>query len=278
MERKSLSQVVADHPYADFVNWWPMGRNFVTFMSNAIGSQWQATVRDTGDLATVQRDVATYIELVYHQQAQPTLAEDFLANRERYSWLSGEFDALSYAFYKSAFAAMATNIEDAATLGQARRCFTQQVGRQFYDQVHNYLHLALPQQLSSTADLQQVERALVQVGQFLQQEGYLRDHFAFRFDVDVQHVEKHIVQHREDVVPRLTEGHLVYALYEMGYPAILPSAVYLYQTVGEAQHHSSRTIEELFGRTACLASETADFDPTGYPSDMVVELWEIRPR
>jgi hypothetical protein len=63
----------------------------------------------------------------------------------------------------------------------------------------------------------------------------------------------------------------------MGYPVILPSAVYLYQTIGEAQHHSSRTIEELFARVNCDARETNDFDPTEYPSDRVVELWEIRP-
>ena len=63
----------------------------------------------------------------------------------------------------------------------------------------------------------------------------------------------------------------------MGYPIILPSAVYLYHTMGEAQHHSSRTIEELFDRIGYEARETDDFDPIGYPSDMVIELWEIRP-
>ena len=62
----------------------------------------------------------------------------------------------------------------------------------------------------------------------------------------------------------------------MGHPVILPSAVYLYHTLGEAQHHSSRTIEELFDRVGHEARETDDFDPIGYPSDRVVELWEIR--
>ena len=77
-------------------------------------------------------------------------------------------------------------------------------------------------------------------------------------------------------VGNLSSSNLAYALYEMGYPIILPSAVYLYHTIGEAQHHSSRTIEELFARVGLEARETDDFDPTGYPSDMVVELWEIR--
>jgi hypothetical protein len=57
---------------------------------------------------------------------------------------------------------------------------------------------------------------------------------------------------------------------------ILPSAVHLFQTVGEAQHHSSRTLGELFERAGREAGETHDFDPSGFPSDRVVELWEIR--
>ncbi|MBI2404109.1 MAG: hypothetical protein HYV20_15505 [Gemmatimonadetes bacterium] len=64
----------------------------------------------------------------------------------------------------------------------------------------------------------------------------------------------------------------------MSYPVILPSAVYLFNTIGEAQHHSSRALQELFQRVGCEAAETHDFDPTGYPADMVVELWEIRKR
>jgi len=52
----------------------------------------------------------------------------------------------------------------------------------------------------------------------------------------------------------------------------------LVATVGDAQHHSSRTVEELFARVGYTASETHDFDPSGYPADMVVELWEVRAR
>ncbi len=121
-----------------------------------------------------------------------------------------------------------------------------------------------------------LQQAIAQVGNFLQAQGYLRDHFAFRFDVHIQHAGRQINQTTDDVIRQLQDNRTVYALYEMGYPAILPSAVYLYHTIGEAQHHSSRTIEELFGRMGYRASETADFDPTGYPSDLVVELWEIR--
>jgi len=59
---------------------------------------------------------------------------------------------------------------------------------------------------------------------------------------------------------------------------ILPSAVYLFNTIGEAQHHSSRTMEALFDAMGYEAHETRDFDPSGFPSDRVVELWEIARR
>ena len=103
----------------------------------------------------------------------------------------------------------------------------------------------------------------------------MRDHFDFLFTVNVPFKGRRIVQDESDFLSNLVGGK-AYALYEMGYPAILPSAVYLYQTIGEAQHHSSRTIEELFALCDYQARETDDFDPTGHPSDHVVELWEIR--
>jgi hypothetical protein len=107
-------------------------------------------------------------------------------------------------------------------------------------------------------------------------QGYLRDHFNFLFSLDMEHAGKRIFQKEKEFVTKLREEGCAYALYEMGYPIILPSAVYLYHTIGEAQHHSSRTIEELFDLIGYEARETDDFDPTGYPSDMVVELWEIK--
>jgi len=276
VEHKSLSQVASEHPYPDFAEWWPVGDLFSGFMASAIGAQWQAIAGNAGDLTTVQQDVVTYIDIVYQRAARSTLAADFLAGYNLHQLQSGEFDALSYAFYKSAFTLFAAGTVDEAHVRQQRHRFTQRVGRQFYDQLHEHLELALPQRLAEAQAFAQLQQAISHVGQFLQQQGYLRDHFAFRFDVDVQRGSERIVQRTEDVVHALTHGKSVYALYEMGYPIILPSAVYLYQTMGEAQHHSSRTIEELFGRMNLRASETADFDPTGYPSEMVVELWEIQ--
>lgn len=275
MTDKKLAQIVAAKPYPDYAGWWAMGGDFINYMVEAIGSQWRALHNGQGDLAAVQADVNHYIELVYRRAARPLLATDFIQGRGLSAIQSGEFDALSYAFFKDAYTQLALILPDENQLRAARHAFTQRVGRIFYNQVHDQLRLTLPLQLATEGDFVMLQQAIAQVGNFLKTQGYLRDHFAFRFDVHTQHLGRQIEQGAEDVIRRLHRKRTVYALYEMGYPAILPSAVYLYHTVGEAQHHSSRTIEELFGRMGYQASETADFDPTGYPSDRVVELWAI---
>jgi hypothetical protein len=276
MATKSLAQVVAEKPYTEFADWWPMGADFLAFMSTAIGEQWRAVTNGELDITAVQQEVTSYISLVYQRDARPALAADFLEGRSLSAIQSGEFDALSYAFYKSAFEVLAATIPNHAALREARHAFTQQVGKRFYDQLHEHLALTLPAVLQDAQSFAQLQHAVGVVGDFLQEQGYLRDHFAFHFTVNLHHGAQPISQKPEEVVSRLTQGEAAYALYEMGYPVILPSAVYLFQTMGEAQHHSSRTIEELFGRIGYVASETPDFDPTGYPSDMVVELWTIR--
>ncbi|MEZ4736759.1 MAG: hypothetical protein R3E79_57495 [Caldilineaceae bacterium] len=277
MANKTLAEIVAQKPYRDYAMWWPMGEMFLSFMATAIVEEWRAVVLDPTDLTVVQRAVAEYIELVYAQSARSTLATDFAAGENLALFCSGEFDALSYAFFKTAFLAMADRDGGSSTSARERRAFTQRVGKRFYHQLHEHLQLDLPLTLTTAEDFTRLQSAMIQIGDFLKSQGYLRDHFAFRFDVTAPHLGQQIVQASSDFIDHLQKNGVAYALYEMGYPAILPSAVYLYQTLGEAQHHSSRTIEELFGRIGYVASETADFDPTGYPSDMVVELWEIRP-
>lgn len=277
MANKTLAQIVAEKPYLDYAEWWPMGKTFLAFMSVAIGTAWRAVGHDELALPAVQQDVTDYIECVYRRSARSTLAADFLYGQTLATMRSGEFDALSYAFFKSAFLDIVPQAATAAEAALARRAFTQQVGKQFYHQLHEHLGLSLPATLTRPADFVQLQQALTTVGDFLQAQGYLRDHFAFRFDVTATRPTREIQQKATDFIADLQQYGVAYALYEMGYPAILPSAVYLFHTLGEAQHHSSRTIEELFGRMGYLASETADFDPTGYPSDGVVELWEIRP-
>jgi hypothetical protein len=273
MSTLSLPEAVRRQPYPDFQKWWKLGSYFVGFMAEAIVAEWRA-VDPAGDLARVAAFVEEYTGLVYSRAVRPGLVDDFVARRNLDSFHSGEFDALSYAFYRDAFEGLGQSTAD-GQIQKVRRDFTRRVGRRFFQQLHSHLALHLPAQLTSADDFKRLQQAIAQTGDFLLTEGYLRDHFAFRYDVTASRGSQPISQKTTDFLPALSGG-VAYALYEMGYPIILPSAVYLYQTIGEAQHHSSRTIEELFARCGCTASETDDFDPTGYPSELVVELWEIK--
>jgi len=270
----TLAEITAQHPFPEYQTWWPLGETFTRYMSNAIAPEWRAL---DGQISTVQENTTHYLQTVYNRTAPTGLVDNFVTQHFPYPIQSGEFDALSYAFFHSAFEQMvgqkgAYNL----SLPQARRHFTQRVGKTFFTQLHNHLQLDLPGQLTTEADFARLQANIDRTGTFLVQQGYLRDHFAFTFDVHVTYMGISIHQSPGEFLDALTQNGVAYALYEMGYPVILPSAVYLYHTMGEAQHHSSRTIEELFARVGCDARETDDFDPTGFPSDRVVELWEIR--
>ena len=273
----TLSTVVAQHPYPDFQDWWPIGETFLAMMADAITSQWHALSSPADDFDSVQKTVAEYISLVYGRQARPGLAARFAASEELDTIQSGEFDALSFAFFHSAYRQLASQ-SDGHELNRSRREFAERVGARFFSLLSEHLTLDLPQTLQSDADLAQVKSAIQCVGEFLQENGYLRSHFAFHFDVSASHAGAIIEQKYLEVLPALAGDGTAYALYEMGHPVILPSAVYLHHIMGEAQHHSSRTIEELFARVGCDAWETDDFDPALFPPDLVVELWKIRSR
>ena len=269
----SLTAIVAQHPFPDYQAWRPMGPDFIRFMSAAIHGQWAALPGHSGDVAPVQARAADYIRTVYHRPADPDLAQRFVEQSAARVWQTGEFDALSYAFYHHAFELLARTASP-ADLPRQRRAFTRRVGCLFFDAMADFLDLSLPEGLETATQLGQLQAALGQIGAFLTEQGYLSDHFAFRFDVNARRGSRSIHQTEADFLPNLRQGR-AYALYEMGYPAILPSAVYLFHLLGEAQHHSSRTIEELFRRIGYRASETDDFDPTGFPAHLVIELWEI---
>jgi hypothetical protein len=317
MAQKTLKQIVSEKPFPDYATWWPMGREFSNFMSQAIVSQWAALPHNTGELSQVRAYLAEYLATTSGRaetprlrvetssgdsarayptvgtqarqaEARASLVEDFVRGQFSQPLQSGEFDALSYAFFRSAFELIDQRLSAYShPLERERRLFTRRVGRVFFEQLHQHLQLALPLNLKGEAEFDQLNTAIAAVGHFLQQQGYLRDHFAFYFtetpsartqaEVTTEYAGRQIHQTRADFLAALQRDGLAYALYEMGYPAILPSAVYLFHTIGEAQHHSSRIIEELFARVGYEARETDDFDPTGYPSDRVVELWEIRP-
>lgn len=277
MSGKTLSEVVNAHPFPDYQDWWKLDNDFVMFMSDAIGSEWRALKQQSGDLEPAERYVEEYHRVVFGRSVSGSLVADFINHNHRREYYSGEFDALSYAFYRSAFELIAAHSGAYADpLEIERRRFTERVGARFFSRLEDHLQLDLPSVLDTRADLARLNTCIRQVGEFLTVQGYLRDHFAFTFAVHVNHAGERIDQDEGDLLTNLKVNGTAYALYEMGYPVILPSAVYLYQTMGEAQHHSSRTIEELFKRVGYDAYETDDFDPSQSPSDLVVELWQIR--
>jgi hypothetical protein len=277
MKTKTLDQIASQHPFPDYADWWVMGKDFIGFMSGAIIPEWQKISRQDRDFSPVQAFVSEYIRTVYKREASSALVDRFHRQDFSQPFYSGEFDALSYAFYRAAFEVLAdTTTGHGTALARGRRNFAVRVGERFFTTLAGHLHLNLPSALKTDVDFSLLGENIQTIGSFLVAQGYLRDHFAFRFDLDITHTGRHIEQDAGDFLSGLRQNGIAYALYEMGYPAILPSAVYLYHTHGEAQHHSSRTIEELFDRLGCRARETDDFDPTGFPSDKVVELWEIR--
>lgn len=277
MGQKTLNQIVAEKPFPDYADWWNIGPAFLGFMSEAIVSQWSTLHNNDGVLGIVRRYVSEYLNVVFGREADASLVEDFVNKTFSRPIQSGEFDALSYAFYRSAFELIERHIEAYDhSLERERRLFTKRVGKTFFRLVHTHLDLDLPKNLNNEQDFIRLKDCTREVGAFLKAQGYLRDHFDFLFALDVQHTDLRIVQTESEFLGSLKRNGTAYALYEMGYPVILPSAVYLYHTIGEAQHHSSRTIEELFELIGYEARETDDFDPTDYPSDRVIELWEIR--
>jgi hypothetical protein len=278
MKQVTLHEIVAQKPLVEYRDWWPMGETFVRFMSVAIIDQMGQLLGSADDYGPVTQQVEMYLDLVYGQDSRPGLVSDFISRK----WLqlqSGEFDALSYGFFWRAFELIAHKFyPDEEMVAKEKRLFTKRVGERFFDQVQIHLQLDLPVGLESPGEFAKLRGAIDQVGQFLDEENYLRDSFEFTFDVDVEHAGRRIVQLEVEFIRSLVENGVGHAFYIMGYPAILPSAIYLYNTMGEAQHHSSRIIEELFSRVGYEARETDDFDPTGFPADRVVELWNIRKR
>ncbi len=277
MTGKSLAQVVKERPFPEYAHWWPVGQQFTGFMSAAITSQWLALPNNNGNLDNVQRYVSEYVSIVYDRQASLSLASKFID--KPFLIQSGEFDALSYAFFRSAFEIIQSHVqENPAQIEKARREFTKRVGRNFFHSLSDYLNLRLPGDLHDTQSFKQLQICIQQIGHFLTTEGYLRDHFNFSFAVEGSYAGQKIKQTKNSFLDDLRSNGIAFAIYEMGYPVILPSAVYLYHTRGEAQHHSSRTIEELFSSVGYTARESEDFDPISHPSYMVVEFWEIRKR
>lgn len=278
-EQTPLAALAAARPFPEYRTWWPLGERFSTFMSEAIVTEWAALPGNSGDLEPVRRAAEEYLETVYQRTARPSLVDQFVRRQWTPPLQSGEFDALSFAFFRSAFALLASGRAGTGeALEVARRRFAERVGRRFFERLAEFLQLSLPSGLQDEASFRQLKDAIDRLVEFLREQGYFRTHGAFRFAVRAKRERGFIDQSEDAFLDNLRRRGVAYGLYEMGYPVILPSAVYLFELDGEAQHHSSRTIQELFDRVGCDAREVPDFDPRGYPADLVVELWEIRRR
>ena len=105
----TLASIVAQHPYPDFQKWWPLGEPFLAMMADAILGQWRPLAPSSDDLAAVQTTVDKYITLVYKREARPGLAANFAAATDLNTVQSGEFDALSYGFFRSAYGSLASH-------------------------------------------------------------------------------------------------------------------------------------------------------------------------
>jgi hypothetical protein len=275
--RKNLNLITKKQLFPDYAEWWKLGKNLSEFMSESIVSQWSELHHNDGDLKSIENNVSEYMKVVYVKDPRLSLVTDFVDKSFSSPLQSGELDALSYSFYYSAFELIDNCTEkNKHLLTKEKRLFTKSVGKIFFQLVHNHLNLELPLRLEKGPSFFQLKNCLQNLGNFLKTQGYLRDHVDFKFELDIAYAGKRIVQTESAFLGRLENKDVAYALYEMGYPVILPSAVYLYHTFGEAQHHSSRIIEEIFARMGYEAQETDDFDPIAYPSNRVVELWEIK--
>ncbi|MYI99915.1 MAG: hypothetical protein F4104_09920, partial [Gemmatimonadetes bacterium] len=107
---KTLEQVVEERPFPEYAVWWPVGSAFTAFISDAIVSEWKALDPDSGALDPnsgalneVRETTESYIRTVYDRPARQGLVEAFVHPDDGTALQSGEFDALSYAFYRSAF-------------------------------------------------------------------------------------------------------------------------------------------------------------------------------
>ena len=279
-QTRTLHELVEKHPFEDYQTWWTLGSEWSEFMSDAIVPEWRKLAAAGNDhLDEIEVNVTDYLKTVYGQDKRSDLVDEFVDKSFTAPLQSGEFDALSYAFYKSAFTYIDQDTDgNPDLLHQQRKQFTRETGRSFFKKLDAHLDIPVPDQLHNSGDLIEIKKYLQAIGDFLRRQGYLKDHYAFDFNVAVEHNGKTIRQSEENFIDDLDNNGIAYALYEMGYPAILPSAVYLYHGIGEAQHHSSRIIEDFFSLVGCEARETDDFDPVGYPPDRVVELWEIKRR
>ena len=168
MNRKTLSQVAAEHPFPDYADWWKMGEDFTSFMSQAITAEWEKLASPAESLEQVKSFVSEYIQTVYQREASPSLVDRFYQVDLSQPVFSGEFDALSYTFYRSAFELLSDLAADeGSTLARERRLFANRVGKTFFTAIHNHLQLNLPPGLETETDFALLQENITRIGDFL---------------------------------------------------------------------------------------------------------------
>ena len=79
MDRIRLGQLVNKYPFPDYHEWWAIGSEFSSFMSEAIISHWSELHGNKGDLGIIKRYVSEYVSIVYSREARDSLVEDFVS-------------------------------------------------------------------------------------------------------------------------------------------------------------------------------------------------------
>ena len=142
----------------------PWARDFLAFMAQAIGTEWRAvTGTKRGDLAAVQTDLPSILSwsiIVWRDQRLLPI----LSRASTCTIRSGEFDALSYAFYKSAFETFSATIADTTAMADAAMALHSVLASLFINQLHEHLALRLPNQLQTEADFTHLQKAIDRAG------------------------------------------------------------------------------------------------------------------
>src|SRR5690606_13006913 len=137
MNYPSLAEAVAAHPLPEFAIWWPVKEVFVRCAARAVSEAWRQLPGNSGKLSPVRALVSEYLEQVYQRPLTPGRVAACGA-RAADSLGSGEFDAISYGFFQSAFEKT-----------QSKPEFAREVGQRFLRQVVSALDLVLPAGLGS---------------------------------------------------------------------------------------------------------------------------------
>ncbi len=299
-----LGEVVEENPYPEFTGTeayrrmsdqpslgqlpWPMGGEFIGLISDSIVGLWRDYLGELGfnsDLEEVKDVFQTYMGTVYDVDVDRSIVEDFVVHGigEETRITSSEFDALSFAFYFHVYEKIEEELSESEA--EVRKYqFAVDVGERVFSNLESHLDFSLPDSYEDVEDLDEyIMEPLNTIGRFLHNQGYLGTGFDFSLDFEETDPEtgdsysQDAGDFLEDVESGDEQNPAAHGNYVMGMPSILPSAVYLFNIKDEAQHHSSRIIQEVFNQMGIMGKELDNFDPEGYDSEEVVEIWEFFP-